>query len=100
MGDFLQGEFNFDAEGDEQGYQSWIEDLERQQQEFARRYNVVLGCRVRVTIRGFDDPVEGLLHPDTPKTKPPRGKKRAAVRFRIGGIAVDRRDILGIVRLD
>ena len=59
--DFNQGNFDFDVPGDESGYRKWQEELIARKKQFEIRYGIVLSSRVRLTLRGEDKPLEGII---------------------------------------
>ncbi len=59
--DFDQGQFNFDAQGAEDGYRKWREELDAKKRAFETRWGVILSRRVTVKLRDFAKPVTGLL---------------------------------------
>jgi len=90
-----QGEFNFDSKNGEKGYLHWQEELDRQKKAIESRWNIVLSHPVRVVIREYTQPIEGIISVISEKTmanKPPR--------LRIGHMEFSAHDIESIVRLE
>lgn len=61
MMDFNQGEFNFDARGDESGFRKWREELDAKKRDFETRWGVILGKTVEVSLREYAKPLTGTL---------------------------------------
>jgi hypothetical protein len=59
--DFDQGEFNFDAQGPEDGYRKWRQELEAAQRDFEQRWGVILGKHVEVQLNDMAKPLRGML---------------------------------------
>ena len=78
MPDFNQGEFDFS--GDEAGYRNWQRELEKKKKAFERRHGLRLGQRVRLQLRGFAKPIEGVISIDGCQSS----KENAPPRLRIG----------------
>ncbi len=58
---FDQGQFNFDAEGPEDGFRKWREELDEKKRAFETRWGVILNRRVRVALADFSKPLTGIL---------------------------------------
>jgi hypothetical protein len=58
---FDQGEFNFNASGNEDGFRKWREELEEKKRAFESRWGVILGRRVSVSLRNHAKPLVGTL---------------------------------------
>ena len=93
--DFDQGTFNFDADGDGLGYQKWQQELDARKKQFERRYGIILGSTVRLTLRGEDKPVEGIL--TLCDSKQP--KNRAQLHLRIASRIITVAEIQSISRI-
>lgn len=93
---FDQGEFNFDADGPEDGYRKWRERLDEEKRAFESRWGVVLGKRVRAVLTDHAKPLSGVLEwfrePGDPATTAPR--------FRLRGVEFGPGEIESIVRED
>ena len=92
---FNQGEFDFDAPASEDGYRNWQKRLDEKKRAFERKWGIVLGRRVRVTLHDHDRPLEGRIYlatEDVPETA-------EDLLLRIGGFEFARSEISGIVRL-
>ncbi len=74
-----QGEFNFDAGGDDAGYKLWREAAEEFKREFELRWAVPLGCSVRVVLQGRAKELVGQIQIVNDLKSAKRGK------LRIGG---------------
>ena len=59
--EFEQGQFNFEDQGDDSGYQSWLLELAERRRNFQSRYGIIIGSRVRLTLIGEDLPLEGII---------------------------------------
>jgi len=70
---FDQGEFNFDAGGDDAGYRNWVAELDRKKSEFERRWGVRLGKVVCLQLRNFSKPIHGKIVLD-PEHRPKPGQ--------------------------
>ena len=58
---FDQGEFNFDADGPEEGFRRWREELDEKRRSFEARWGVILSRKVSVKLRDFSKPLVGIL---------------------------------------
>ena len=58
---FEQGQFNFDADGNDAGYHKWQEALAARKKQFESRYGIILGSKVRLTLHGEAVPLEGII---------------------------------------
>lgn len=91
---FDQGRFNFDANGPEDGYRKWREELDAKKRAFENRWGVILQRRVRVTLTGFSKSITGILE-WVDETK--RGPNQPPV-FRMKGLEFTSKDIESIVQ--
>ncbi len=77
---FDQGEFNFDANGSEDGYRRWREELEAEKLAFETKWGVALGKRVTVSLKDHAKPLSGLIEwlqiPGQARNAPPRFRLR------------------------
>lgn len=89
---FDQGEFSFDANDDETGYHRWRERLDEQRKAFEKRWGVPLGHRVRLQLRGYQQPLSGRIEVIDPRSTHPR--------FRLGRLEFHPEDIESLVRED
>jgi len=94
---FDQGEFDFDASGSDEGFRNWRKRLDEKRRAFERRWGIVLGRRVRVTLRDHDRPLEGEIYLATDDA--PDSCSAGEIRLCIGGFEFTRAEIAGIVRL-
>lgn len=92
---FDQGEFDFSA-GSEDGYRKWRQRLEEQQRAFETRWGIILGRKVRVSLRWHDHPLDGLIR----LASPAGVSDGKALRLRLGAVEFSPAEILSIVRLD
>jgi len=97
MTDFDQGCFNFEAKGDESGYQRWQEELDARKRAFETRWGVILGRRVQLELRDHKRPLTGIIHL-TPDPTRPAGESQPI--FRIGSIPFSPSEIESLVALD
>ncbi|MGD9417392.1 MAG: hypothetical protein Q7R22_000510 [Verrucomicrobiota bacterium JB025] len=95
---FDQGEFNFDANGDEKGYQRWRDELDRRRREFEVRWGVIIGARVRLQLVNHSKPVEGIISLIETRGKPQGLSARPM--FSIHGIEFSHGEIESVMRLD
>ncbi len=58
---FDQGEFNFDAPSNENGYALWKKELDDLKKDIESQWGIILGSRVRVSLRGYAGPKEGVM---------------------------------------
>ncbi|MDP3851110.1 MAG: hypothetical protein Q8Q59_11440 [Luteolibacter sp.] len=93
---FDQGQFNFDAQGPEDGYRRWREDLEEAKRAFESRWGVVMGKRVTVWLTNHAKPLSGILEwlPGL------RQNRNAPPRFRLRGLEFGVAEIESIVQED
>jgi hypothetical protein len=92
---FNQGNFNFDSEDGESGYQKWQEELDARKREFESRYGIILGSSVELTLRGEDKPLVGIM--TLCETK--QLENRSQTRLRIGSRVVTLAEMESIIRL-
>jgi hypothetical protein len=93
---FDQGQFNFDAEGSEDGYRRWREDLDERKRAFESRWGVILSRKVSVSLKNHAKPVTGTIEWAT-RTK--RGGADNPV-FRIRSVEFTTAEIESIIQLD
>ena len=91
---FDQGEFNFDAPGNDAGWRRWREELEEKKREFESRWGVILGKRVSVSLRNHAKPVCGLIE----WIEPPNDQRDQPPRFRIRSLEFGPDEIESLVR--
>jgi len=93
---FDQGHFNFDANGPEDGYRKWRQELDAARHAFERRWGVILSRRVSVVLVDHEKPMIGLLRlvPDSKKNRggPPE--------FEMGGLRFRASSIQSIIQMD
>jgi len=94
---FDQGEFDFGASGSDEGYRNWQKRLDEKKRAFERRWGIVVGRRVRVTLHDHDRPFEGEIYLATDGVSDSCSAEE--IRLRIGGFEFTRAEIAGIVRL-
>lgn len=92
---FDQGQFSFDAEGDESGYRKWQEELAERKKQFESRYGIILGSKVLLILRGEDKELEGTI--SLSHSKEP--KNRAQLRLQIGPREFSLAEIESVMRL-
>jgi hypothetical protein len=92
---FDQGEFDFDAPGDEAGYRHWCERLDRAKRDFEHRWGVILDRPVRISLDGHARSIEGAIH----LVSPPRSDPGADVRLRVGTLTFHPREVEAVVAL-
>ena len=92
---FNQGNFNFDADDSESGYEKWQEELDARKKEFEKRYSIILGSRVELTLRGEDKPLLGII--TLCETK--QSENRSQLRLRIASRVITLAEIESITRL-
>ena len=94
--DFDQGEFNFNANGPEDGFRKWREELDAKKHAFEARWGVILGRTVCVSLRNHAKPLTGLLEwisdPKKPNPKSPT--------FRLRGVEFGVSEIESIVQVE
>lgn len=93
---FDQGEFNFDARGDDSGWRRWREELDAKKKAFETRWGVVMGKRVVVWLRDHAKPLRGTI--ECLDRDRPAGN--APPRFRVCGAEFGVDEIESIVRED
>jgi hypothetical protein len=94
--DFDQGQFNFDAEGSEDGYRRWRDDLDERKRAFESRWGVILSRKVSVSLRHHAKPLTGMIEW---ATKNKRGGADHPV-FRIRSVEFTTADIESIIQLE
>jgi len=77
---FDQGQFNFDAPGDDSGYFKWQQELAERRKNFESRYGIIIGSKVRLTLIGEDRPLEGII--TVCESREP--KNRSKLHLRLG----------------
>ncbi len=93
---FDQGNFNFDANGPEDGYRRWREELDAARHAFERRWGVILSRRVSVVLEDHEKPLVGLLRVASDSKKP----RTAPPEFEMDGLRFQARSIQSIVQMD
>ena len=92
--DFDQGLFNFDANGPEDGYRKWREELDAKKRAFENRWGVILSRRVQIKLADFSKPLTGVLEwVDDSKRAPNQPPV-----FRMKGVEFTSKDIESIVQ--
>lgn len=89
-----QGEFNFDANGNDAGWRRWREELEERKRAFESRWGVVLGRRVTVWLKDHAKPLSGMIE----WREPPRTERNAPPRFKLRGLEFGVGEIESIVQ--
>ena len=93
---FDQGEFDFNANGDESGWRRWRDELEEKQRAFEERWGVALGKPVTVCLVNHAKPLSGVLEwlqdEKSGGTRPPR--------FRLRGLEFGHEEIVSMSRVD
>lgn len=92
---FDQEQFNFDANGSEDGYRRWREELDAARQAFERRWGVILSRRVEVMLEHHEKPLVGLLRP-----VPHKKKGKGPPVFEMSGLLFSTDQIHSIVQVD
>ena len=93
---FDQGEFNFQANGPEDGYRKWREELDAKKRAFEARWGVILGRTVCVSLRHHVKPLTGMLEWVTdPKKVLPKSPV-----FRLKGVEFTVAEIESIVQVE
>lgn len=92
--EFDQGELNFDAEGPEDGYRKWREELDEKKRAFESKWGVVLGKRVCVCLADHVKPLSGVLE----WLREPGCPANALPRFRLRGVEFGPGEIESIVQ--
>jgi len=92
---FDQGHFNFDARNSEAGYLRWREELDALKRAFESRHGVILGRRVRVELRDYLRPIEGIIHLVEEK----KGAKDRQPHLKIGKLEFTPSEIVNVVAL-
>lgn len=93
---FDQGEFNFKANGPEDGYRKWREELDAKKRAFEMRWGVILGRTVCVSLRDHVKPLTGKLEwLSDPKKAAPK-----TPTFRLKGVEFTVAEIESIVQVD
>lgn len=93
---FDQGEFNFEANGPEDGYRKWRAELVAKQHAFEARWGVILSRRVRVSLTDHAKPLVGMLE----LLAGPQHRAAGRPRFRLKGLEFSPADIASIVQVD
>lgn len=94
--DFDQGELDFSGNRDESGYKKWQEELDQRKRAFEQRHGVIIGRRVKVQLRGEQDPLEGVIliaHQKIPQAT-------ARLKLSMGKRNFTAADLESIVRLE
>lgn len=94
--DFNQGQFNFDAQGSDDGFRKWREELDGKKRAFEGRWGVILNRRVRVTLVDFVKPLTGVLE----WVQEPKKGAHHSPKFRLNGVEFGVGDIESIVQED
>jgi hypothetical protein len=92
---FDQGELNFDK-GPEDGFHNWRRDLEQRQRAFERRFGVIIGKPVRVSLVGHRHELEGKILLIGGES----AAKATHLQFELKGVSFTASDIESIVRID
>jgi hypothetical protein len=90
-----QGYFNFDAAEGESGYQKWQEELDARKKRFESHYGIILGSKVRITLRNENQPIDGII--TLCDSKEP--KNRNKLPLRISSRIITMEEIESITRL-
>jgi hypothetical protein len=93
---FDQGEFNFDAPGDDTGWRRWREELDSRKHAFETRWGVVLGKRVSVSLKDHAKPVKGIIE----IIEPPANLRHLPPTFRIRSLEFGPDEIESLTRED
>ncbi|MEO8617389.1 MAG: hypothetical protein ABI600_19815 [Luteolibacter sp.] len=93
---FDQGNFNFDADGPEDGYRKWREELDAARLAFERRWGVILSRRVEVVLEDLEKPLVGLLRVVSDSKK----KRNGPPEFEMGGLRFLPGSIRSIVQIE
>ena len=93
---FDQGEFNFAAKGNEDGYRKWREELDAKKRAFEARWGVILSRRVSVTLKGYSKPLTGILDLIADSKK----KDASRPMFRLKGLEFSPAEIESIAQID
>jgi hypothetical protein len=91
---FDQGQFNFDAQGPEDGYRKWREELDAKKRAFESRWGVILSRRVRVTLTDHAKPLSGILE----VISDPKRKSTDPPVFRLRGLEFTPAEIESIIQ--
>lgn len=94
--DFDQGQFNFDAQGSEDGYRRWREDLDKRKRDFEARWGVILSRNVSVSLRNHAKPLNGKIEWVSSKKRGGADKPL----FRIRSVEFTTEEIESIIQLD
>ncbi len=94
--DFDQGQFNFDAQGPEDGFRKWREELDAKKRAFEARWGVILNRRVCVSLRDHAKPLRGILEW---ANDPQRGRHGPPL-FRLRGVEFGVAEIESIMQED
>lgn len=89
---FDQGEFEFEDEGNADGYRRWRERLDEQRRAFERRWGIPIGPRVRLRLRGYRKSIIGRIETSDPRSSRPK--------FRIRGIEFAPDEVESVSRED
>ncbi len=93
---FDQGQFNFDAARDEDGYRHWREEMDEQKRAFETRWGIILGRRVSLKLMSRDLPLEGIINLMSDDGK----NKGAPIRLSLKGFVFSPNEIESIMRID
>jgi hypothetical protein len=93
---FDQGLFNFDANGREDGYRKWREELDAKKRAFEARWGVILGKTVCVSLRDHAKPLTGILE----WISDPKKATAKNPQFRLKGMEFTVTEIESIVQVE
>ncbi len=93
---FDQGEFNFKANGPEDGYRKWRDELDAKKRAFEARWGVILGRTVTVTLRDHIKPLTGKLE----WISDPKLAASKSPTFRLKGVEFTVAEIESIVQVE
>jgi len=95
---FNQGEFDFNASNSEEGFHKWRRELDGQKLAFERRFGVILGRPVRVTLSSHRMPLEGIIRLTSEQQN--KGASAKNLKFRLNGIEFSVHDMESIVSIN
>jgi len=93
---FDQGEFNFNANGSEDGYRKWREELDAKKRAFEARWGVILSRRVNVLLKDHAKPLCGILE----LIANPKIRDASKPLLRLKGLEFTPAEIESIVQVD
>jgi hypothetical protein len=92
--DMNQGEFDFDAQGTNAGWEKWREQIDQRKRAFEQRWGIILGKRVKITLRDFEHPFTGIITIEQASSK---SSPSLRPLFRVGHVTFHHEDIISLI---